>query len=123
MIFADNFFKKYHDDHFDAKDWQSLVPPDYCGKCGIYNQDEIVRTPVPYLLHYRLRGEHLKDISRYEYSATIDIVRAPKTEPSLRGRKQRTYYEFDHAHPLHATHRQVIRLKFKTPIIVGKKVR
>ena len=123
MIFADKFFKDYHAVHSNAKDWKNLVPPEYCGKCAIYTQDETARTPVPYLLHYRLRGEQLKDISRYEYSAIIDTVPAPKTEPSLQGRKSRTCYEFDHGHPLHATHQQVIRLKFKTPIIVGKKVR
>ena len=84
--------------------------------------DEIARTPVPYLLHYRLRGEKLKSISMYEYSAIIDTVPVPKSEPSTQGRKCRTYYEFDHGHPLRATHRQAIRLKFKTPIIMGKKV-
>ena len=103
--------------------WEDFAPSGYRGKCAIYTQDETARTPVPYLLHYRLKGEKLKSISRYEYSAIIDTVPVPKSEPSTQGRKYRTrtYYDFDHGHPLHATHRQAICLKFKTPIIMGKK--
>ena len=93
-----------------------------CGKCGIYTQDEVVKTPVPYLLHYRLRGKDLKNMSRYEYSAIVDTVKKQDSDDTGKGRKRRTIFEFDKAHPLHATHCQVIRLKFKTPILMGKKV-
>ena len=102
--------------------WEDFVPTDFCGKCAIYTQDEVVKTPVPYLLHYRLRGKILKDISRYEYSSIVETVKIPNSNDSERGRKRRECFEFDREHPLHATHCQVIRLKFKTPILMGKKV-
>ena len=61
-------------------------------------------------------------MSRFEYSATIDTVPATTSKENKRGRKTRTYFDFDSGRPLHATHQQAIRLKFKTPIIIGKKV-
>lgn len=103
-------------------DWKDYVPMNSCGKCGIYTQDEVVKTPVPYLLHYRLRGNDLKNMSRYEYSAIVETVKKQDSDDTGKGRKRRTIFEFDKAHPLYATHCQVIRLKFKTPILMGKKV-
>lgn len=111
-----------HNQSTPVTDWKDYVPTEYCGKCAIYTQDEVVKTPVPYLLHYRLRGKSLKNINRYEYSALVGIVKKQDSNDSGRGRKRRSTFEFDEGHPLHATHCQVIRLKFKTPILIGKKV-
>ena len=126
-LFADKYFRDYHGRtnntaNAHVEHWEDFVPSGYCGKCATYTQDETGKTPVPYLLHYHLRGQKLWSISRHEYSAIIDTIAVPKSEPSTHGRKCRTYYEFDHGHPFHATHRQAILLKFKTPIIMGKKV-
>ena len=100
------------------------MPAGYCGKCAIYTQECSIKTPVPYLLHYRLRGEQLKCMTRYEYSAIMNIIPISNSKPSTSGagRKRRTNYAFDHAHPLYPTHCQVINLKFKSPILMGKKV-
>ena len=82
---------------------------------------ETKHVPVPYPKHWAYRGYELRQLTMYEYAATVDIkLRSKKTdEPttSQRGRKKRVEFEFHSSHPLAASHVQVLKSKQPTLIV------
>lgn len=94
--------------------------------------------------HYAKRGHKLIDYSLYEYGAIIKIVPIAKPtrrtvpsgseaasdgdelvtgedQPSLgsmQGRTRNITFRFHPSHPLHETHQQQIRSKFKVPVLI-----
>ena len=76
--------------------------------------------PCPSSMHWRCRGEELKDLTCSEYYAIIghrpyttkqqkDIMAQEKKGQKVKRRPGSTEYPFDPTHPLHKTHCQYIK--------------
>ena len=72
--------------------------------------------------HYRYRGEALRGLNRFEYSANVMVEKKLQInyDESHRGRDVNRRYDFGKGHLLQATHTQVIRSKQTIAITCGK---
>ncbi len=112
----------------------------------VYRGFDSVPVPVSQHTHYLYRGAELAELNLVEYGALVDVIRQPKNpedeemlEPTSprgepdnhedcpnvgmaaprRGRPVNGVFDFHPDHPLHDTHVQRIRSKFKCPILAG----
>ncbi|KAK3289325.1 hypothetical protein CYMTET_3224 [Cymbomonas tetramitiformis] len=112
----------------------------------VYRGIDSEPVPVSQHTHYLYRGVDLAYLNLVEYGALVDVIRQPKKpedeemlEPSSlrgepdnhqdgpivdmaasrRGRPVNGVFNFHPDHPLHDTHVQRIRSKFKCPILAG----
>jgi len=88
------------------------------GSYPLYKGNDNQLIPVPYPLLYRCRGEELKELNRYEYFSSVEIIRNKKvtatqhnTQNTNAGRKESSHYLFSDDFPLYDSHHQIIRSK------------
>ena len=94
------------------------------------DEDEIQKVPVHSPVHWWHRGEALRNMTIFEYTALIDILPISLTsdledssDVPTTGRKKRNQFLFTSKHPLHNTHAQFLRAKHKTVIFCWKSQR
>jgi hypothetical protein len=71
-------------------------------------------------IDYACRGEDLKDLSLYLYTALISIHPKSTTDESEYGRNRATSFAFETDHPHSLTHEQRLKAKSSIPILSGK---
>ena len=87
------------------------------------NDETVIKTPIPVVLHYNYRSSALKDLNRLEYYTLIGIKQYGNSEKKItskKGRKSSARFPFHKNHPLYQTHYQFIRSRQSTPIFMDK---
>jgi hypothetical protein len=74
-------------------------------------------------INYEYRGKELRNLSLFEYTAMVEVVKIVKERPKkgMAGRPRNTTFPFDENHPSHTTHSQRLLSKFRIPVIAGMK--
>jgi hypothetical protein len=84
---------------------------------------------IPQHIHYAYRGEGLRELNLYEFTALISVVPIPQNDKESSnnyfgpGRKRNSTFFFQEGHPLVNTHYCRLASKQRTPILAGKRER
>ena len=91
------------------------------GVAPLYRKNDGSKIPVSYAALYRFRGEGLKHLNRYEYTALVRVESVGQTEgASGAGRKKCKPFAFAPGLGIEKYHHQVLRSKHMTPKFRGK---
>ena len=109
-----------HVEHMEAleMDAPAIVDGAHDVSEAVYNDGDTLQS-VPQHVNYALRGDELSVLSLYDYCRLVNIrpVTAKDGTDTGQGRQCNGQFRFDEAHPLFASHVQVLRSKIATVVV------